>query len=102
MAQKSPHKALMTPEILHNIFGNFKFSAIDPERPATRYRRLHRRTSDTGSVSTSTLLNAALSCKNFLEPALDALWWRVTDVRCLFRILPSLKRSGKTYVSAYR
>ena len=41
----------------------------------------------------STLLNAALCCKIFLQPALNAFWWSIDDIFNLFLLLPAFKES---------
>ena len=49
----------------------------------------------------ATLLNAALSCKTFLQPALDALWWSIDDIANLFLLLPTFKNFGLHDDTAY-
>ena len=46
---------------------------------------------DSQTLNRSTLLNAALCCKTFLQPALDALWWTIDDIANLFLLLPAFK-----------
>ncbi|RDB16616.1 hypothetical protein Hypma_002865 [Hypsizygus marmoreus] len=46
----------------------------------------------------ATLLNVALSCKVFRDPALDVLWMNVDDILNLFRVLPAFYRLNRTYV----
>jgi hypothetical protein len=46
------------------------------------------------------LLNAALTCKDFLDVALDALWEELDSLVPLLKLLPSLKVEDDTYVCA--
>ena len=46
------------------------------------------------------LLNAALTCKDILEVALDALWENLYSLVPLLKILPSLQVVGDVYVCA--
>jgi len=45
------------------------------------------------------LLHVALTCKAFLEPALDRIWRRLDSLFPLLKILPSFIQSDGTYVS---
>ena len=54
--------------------------------------------SDHHVLNRSTLLNAALCCKTFLEPALDTLWWSIDNIAHLFLLLPAFRKNGPTYV----
>ncbi|KDR79343.1 hypothetical protein GALMADRAFT_137192 [Galerina marginata CBS 339.88] len=40
----------------------------------------------------ATLLNIALTCSAFTEPALDKLWRRIDNIICLLKLLPSFRR----------
>ena len=44
------------------------------------------------------LLNAALSCKDFLEVALDALWGELDSLVPLLKLLPALQLEDNAYV----
>jgi hypothetical protein len=44
------------------------------------------------------LLNVALTCKDFLEVALDALWEELNSLVPLLELLPSLQVDNKAYV----
>ncbi|KAF8881299.1 hypothetical protein CPB84DRAFT_255025 [Gymnopilus junonius] len=78
------HHALAIQEIIQLIFGNFRLilhgndielylnSAYDYE-----FQRKER----------NVLLNLALTCQAFKEPALDALWWAMNDLTLLFSLL---------------
>ena len=46
------------------------------------------------------LLNAALTCKDFLEVALDALWEDMNSLLPLLQLLPALKLKDDSYVCA--
>ena len=52
-------------------------------------------------VSRRNLLWVALTCKAFLEPALDRLWRSLDSLFPLLRILPSFTQSDETYVSFF-
>jgi hypothetical protein len=52
-----------------------------------------------GSRSKRNLLSAGLTCKAFLEPALDRLWSSLASLFPLLKILPSFTQSDGTYVS---
>ncbi|KAF8965795.1 hypothetical protein BDZ97DRAFT_1729789 [Flammula alnicola] len=54
--------------------------------------------SDDISVSRRTLLWVALTCKAFLEPALDRLWRSLDSLFPLLKILPAFIQSDGTYV----
>lgn len=45
------------------------------------------------------LLGAALTCKKFLDPALDSLWFYIDSMLPLLRLFPSLKLINRKYVS---
>ena len=46
------------------------------------------------------LLNAALTCKDFLEVALNALWENLYSLMPLLKLLPALQVENKAYVCA--
>ena len=46
------------------------------------------------------LLNAALTCKDFLDVALDALWERMYSLVPLLKLLPALQIEDDAYVCA--
>ena len=46
------------------------------------------------------LLNVALTCKAFLEVALDALWEELDSLLPLLKLLPALQVEDNTYVCA--
>ena len=46
------------------------------------------------------LFNAALTCKDFLEVALDALWEELGSLVPLLKLLPALQLENKEYVCA--
>lgn len=52
-------------------------------------------------TSKQNLLWVALTCKAFLEPALDRLWRSLDSLFPLLRILPSFTQSDGTYVSFF-
>ena len=44
------------------------------------------------------LLNVALTCKDFLEVALDAIWENLDSMVPLLKLLPGLQLEGNAYV----
>ena len=46
------------------------------------------------------LLNAALTCKDFQDEALDALWEELDSLVPLLKVLPALQMEDDTYVCA--
>lgn len=54
-----------------------------------------------GLTSKQNLLWAGLTCKAFLEPALDRLWSSLDSLFPLLKILPSFVQSDGTYVSFF-
>ena len=46
------------------------------------------------------LLNAALTCKDFLDVALDALWEKMDSLVPLLKLLPALQVKDGAYVCA--
>ena len=46
------------------------------------------------------LFNAALTCKDFLDEALDALWEKLDSMLPLLKLLPALQVEDDTYVCA--
>ena len=51
--------------------------------------------------SKQNLLWAGLTCKAFLEPAMDRLWSSLDSLFPLLKILPSFTQSDGTYVSFF-
>jgi hypothetical protein len=49
----------------------------------------------------SVLASAALTCRTFLEPALDRLWRSLDKLFPLFKLLPAFYRSDSTFVSFF-
>jgi hypothetical protein len=47
------------------------------------------------------LFNTALTCKDFLHPALDALWKELHSLMPLLKLLPSLQIEDQAYVCAH-
>ncbi|KAG6860424.1 hypothetical protein C0995_011329 [Termitomyces sp. Mi166 len=54
--------------------------------------------SDNNHDTRKNLLNAALVCKAFLEPALDSLWESMTTLLPLLKLLPTVERINNVYV----
>ena len=51
-------------------------------------------------IDMTSLLNAALTCKDFLDGALDALWEMMPSFLPLLKLLPALKVEHAAYVCA--
>jgi hypothetical protein len=50
--------------------------------------------------SSQCLLNVALTCKDFLDEALDALWEELNSLLPLLKLLPALQFENDAYVGA--
>ena len=57
--------------------------------------------SEAARTSKQNLLLVALTCKSFLEPALDRLWRSLDSLFPLLKILPSFTQSDGTHVSLF-
>ncbi|KAF9043010.1 hypothetical protein BJ165DRAFT_1482248 [Panaeolus papilionaceus] len=57
------HPALQNPSIVTEIFDCFSAS------------------SPSGRADAKSCLSRALTCKQFLSPALDVIWWKLYDLR---------------------
>jgi len=55
--------------------------------------------SDNAIACKHTLAQAAVTCKTFLEPALDRLWCTLDTLFPLLKLLPSFTQCEGTYVS---
>jgi len=53
------------------------------------------------SLSRRDLLSVALTCKAFVEPALNRLWRSLDSLFPLLKILPAFVQSDGTYVRIY-
>ncbi|KAG2004839.1 hypothetical protein CC2G_003349 [Coprinopsis cinerea AmutBmut pab1-1] len=71
------HPALESPDIQHEIFWHLRFQ--EEIRFDDRERKLRKQT----------LRDAALTSRAWMNEALAALWWRIEDVLCLFKLLPN-------------
>ncbi|CAA7263818.1 unnamed protein product [Cyclocybe aegerita] len=74
-------------EILNEIFNHFLPILTDGD-----YKR-HAESVIEEPADKSSLLSAALTCKAFLEPALDRLWWDMDDLTPLFDLIPGFQPS---------
>ncbi|RDB16617.1 hypothetical protein Hypma_002864 [Hypsizygus marmoreus] len=83
-----PHHALKNEDILREIFMHLSPAAPRKILIFVKFDALHR----------ATLLNAALSCRSFHNPALDVLWRTMDDITNLFRILPAFYKLDEIYV----
>jgi hypothetical protein len=87
------HRALAIPEIVRTILDSFheKGGLIRVEKDyylATRALR-------------SSVLNVALTCRSFSEPALDILWWTMDDLIPLFNLLPGFRNEQEVSRISY-
>ena len=81
------HRALNIQEILHQIFQNF---LPDSYVDALSYAS-HGPFDLPDEYGQSTILNLALTCRAFKDPALDALWWAMDDLTPLLALLKGFK-----------
>ena len=51
-------------------------------------------------IERQSLLNAALTCKDFLDEALDTLWEELDSLVDLLKVLPALRFEDDAYVCA--
>jgi len=87
------NQALQVPEVLHNILGNFRpsFQLDATELSPRQLLKEHDDEEEAGDLHS--LLNAALTCRLFLEPSLDNLWWASNDLTPLFSVLSGFQGS---------
>ena len=74
-------------DVLVLIFKLF-IPPVPVDTPKTRFTRGGRKQ----------LLNLALTCKAFVDPALECLWSHLESLEPLFKLHPGLKKVGKSYV----
>lgn len=74
---------VLQPHILSEIFRHFGIDSPD----ATEVKAARRN-----------LIRAALTCKVFLDPALDRLWRAIDTLLPLLKLLPSFQLVGGVYV----
>ena len=67
MILKMPHHCLQIPEILLSVF---RYSVVD------------------GQTDHGSLASFARTCSHFYEPAMEILWYTLSDVGALFTCLP--------------
>ncbi|KIM44321.1 hypothetical protein M413DRAFT_443329, partial [Hebeloma cylindrosporum] len=78
------HRALAIPEILRTILGFFIHEPIYNIDADKEYYYAVK-------ASRPSVLNMALTCRSFREPALDSLWWAMEDLVPLFNLLPGFE-----------
>ena len=78
------HRALAIPEIVRTILDSF---SVKPSRDIGADKHCY----GTATASRSSVLNVALTCRSFSEPALDVLWWTMDDLFPLFNLLPGFQ-----------
>jgi hypothetical protein len=84
----SQTEVLDSPELLGRIFANFNPKSDQPLLHHVPSQPLQQH-----------LLWAALTCKTFLEPALDVLWRSMNSLIPLLKLLPSFQLVLDTYVT---
>ena len=77
------HHALAIPEIVRMILGCFLPGHIEINADKVNYMA--------ATALRSSVLNVALTCRSFSEPALDILWWAMDDLVPLFNLLPGFQ-----------
>ena len=77
----------------HSFFKN-------SELKARAFSHIYYSESDSGGTYHQCLLNAALTCKDFLEVALDTLWEELDSFVPLLKMLPALQVEDSEYVCA--
>jgi hypothetical protein len=78
------HPALAVPEIIRTILD---FLLPKPEH----YEKANKEYYLAATAFRSSVLNVALTCQSFSEPALDVLWWAMDDLIPLFNFLPGFQ-----------
>jgi hypothetical protein len=78
------HRALAIPEIVRMILDSFLARPINGLK-ADRVNYW------AATALRSSVLNVALTCRSFSEPALDILWWAMDDLVPLFNLLPGFR-----------
>ena len=83
------HRALHIHEVLQVIFENFL--PVHDDRSLTFASYESYASFVAGKSTSQTLLSLAVTCRTFLEPALDALWWAMDDLTPLLALLNGYK-----------
>jgi len=78
------HHALAIPEIVRMILDSF----LDRPMHEVNADKVNYRAA---TALRSSVLNMALTCRSFSEPALDILWWAMDDLVPLFNLLPGFQ-----------
>jgi len=79
-SNSSMHRALAIPDIVRTILDCFLAKPKDEMKFHLAYYRA-------ATYLRSSVLNVALTCRSFSEPALDVLWWAMDDLVPLFNLL---------------
>jgi len=78
------HSALAVPEIVRTVLG---FLLPKPKH----YKKAYKEYYLAATALRPSMLNMALTCRSFSEPALDILWWAMDDLTPLFNFLPGFQ-----------
>ena len=81
---------------LDNVTAKHSFLK-NPELKAMTFSHLQVYYGNDEGMRCCYLLNAALSCKDFLDVALDTLWERMDTLVPLLRLLPALQLEDEAY-----
>ena len=88
------HRALAIPEIFRAILDSF---SPKPEH----YARVNKDFYLEVTALRSSVLNVALTCRSFSEPALDILWWAMDDLVPLFNLLLGFENNQGVWNLSY-
>ena len=83
---------------LDDVAAKYSFLS-SPELMAMTFSHLQVK-NDEENLKYRCLLNAALTCKGFLDVALDALWEKLDSMVPLLKLLPALQVEDNEYVCA--
>ncbi|TFK49368.1 hypothetical protein OE88DRAFT_1736992 [Heliocybe sulcata] len=79
------HQALVLPDLLREILSHLQVQKRWNDTADTKRERQH-------------LIWVALTCKAFLDPALDVLWFRIDSLTPLLKLLDGFRWAGDFYV----
>ena len=90
------HRALAIPEVVRTILDCFLAKGEnDSDLKMTSRQYYHATVTRTFR---SSVLNVALTCRSFSEPALDILWWAMDDLVPLFNLLPGFENNQEVWI----
>jgi hypothetical protein len=83
---------LKSPELMAMTFSHLKITSLESLEPEDYCYSFNEQLRD--------FLNAALTCRDFLDVGLDALWEELDSLMPLLQLLPALEIEDDTYVRA--